>query len=225
MSIDELPTRLYRAFSELGKALSNEHRLRMLNLLMQRAMSVDELAEQIEQSTANTSAHLKVLHTARLVTRRREGKRVFYEIASSEAANLWLALRETGLKQLPGVRALMRQYASDPSSLSLLDSRELLDKITRREVILLDLRPKAEYDVGHLPHARSVPLTELRTRLGELPRDKQIVAYCRGPFCVGAIESVQLLRDNDFDAHMLHESVTEWRAADWPLESVEEAMQ
>ncbi len=221
MSLQELPPTLYEVFAQVGKALSSPHRLRILNLLSQRDWSVDELADALGQSTANTSAHLQVLRQAVLVERRRQGKRVYYSIAGEQAASLWLTLRDMGLTELPNARELMRRYRGEPRSLSLLNSDELRDKIASGEIVLLDLRPSREYESGHLPWARSIPLDELEERIAELPADKKIVAYCRGPYCVGAITSVETLREYGRDAHILRESVLEWRALGLSLETAE----
>lgn len=213
MNLEDLPSTLYDAFSRVGKALSSSHRLRILNILSQSEMAVDELANRIGHSTANTSTHLKVLRQARLVKRRKEGKRVYYQIANENALRLWLALRDTGLSELPEVRELMDQYADEPDSLSVLDGDELIEQARRGEIILLDLRKPREYESGHLPHARSIPASELEDRIDELPRGQRIVAYCRGPYCVAEIKSAARLRERGFEVRRLHDSVLEWRAA------------
>lgn len=222
MSLQQLPTNLYEAFAQVGKALSNPHRLRILNLLSQCDLAVDELASALDQSKANTSAHLKVLRQSKMVDRRRDGKRVYYRIAGDQAAAVWMVLRDMGLRELPRARELMRRHRQDDKAdFSLLDSAELREKIATGEVMLLDLRPAREFAAGHLPHAQSIPLTELEDRLDELPLNKSIVAYCRGPYCVGAITSVELLRNAGRDAYILRESVLEWRAHQLELETTE----
>ena len=212
MTLEELPDRMYEQFARLGQALSDPTRLRMLNRLCQTELSVRELAEPLGHSPANTSAHLQVLRRARLVTKRKEGRRVIYSIAGDQALRLWLAVRDTALEQLPEVREAIRQYACDEALLPDLSGDELLRKVERGEIALLDLRPAKEYHSGHLPQARSIPHTELADRIDELDRDKTIVAYCRGPWCVAAIKSVQQLRELGLEVRRLPGGVAEWRA-------------
>ena len=213
MSLQDLPATIFDKLSHVGKALSNAHRLRILNILSHSEVGVDQLADRLGQSRANTSTHLKVLRQAHLVSRRREGKRVFYRIANENALRLWLSLRDTGLAQLPEVRELMRQYADDPKRLSLLADDDVIERAERGDIVLLDLRKPGEFEAGHLPHARSIPASELRERIDELPAEKSIVAYCRGPYCVAEIQSVQALREKGFDVYRLREDFLEWRAA------------
>lgn len=217
MSLENLPPTLYDAFSRIGKAVSSGHRLRILNILAQGEMSVDDLSARLGQSAANTSTHLKVLRQAHLVTRRKEGKRVFYGIANDNALRLWLSLRDMGLNELPEVRELMHRYAEEPHTLSILEGEDLVEKAGRGEVLLLDLRFPHEFEAGHLPHARSIPASELEDRIEELPLNQTIIAYCRGPYCVAAIKSVKKLRDHGLDARRIREGVLEWRAAGRPL--------
>lgn len=219
MKLEQLPNQLYKQFANVGQALSNATRLRILNLLCQTERSVDDLADKLDQSVANTSAHLKVLKQARLVEGRKEGRRVFYGLAGEPALRLWLALRDMGMQALPEVREAMRTYASEDALLPDLVGEELLDKVRRGEVVLVDLRPDEEYEAGRVPHARSIPSAELEARLNELPKDREVVAYCRGPYCVAAIESVRRLRDAGFDARRMREGIAEWKAAGLPIET------
>ncbi len=212
MTLEELPERMYEQFAELGQALSDPTRLRILNRLCQSELSVRELADPLGHSAANTSAHLQVLRRARLVTKRKEGRQVIYSIASDRALRLWLALRDTALEQIPEVREAMRKYASDEALLPDLSGDELLEKVKGGEIELLDLRSSKEYESGHLPEARSIPHTELADRISELDPDKTVVAYCRGPWCVAAIKSVQILRDQGLDVRRLPGGVAEWRS-------------
>ena len=217
-SLEQLPATLYRAFAQVGNALSNENRLRVLNLLAQGEMGVDEIAQRLGQSTPNTSIHLKVLREAHLIERRREGRRTLYRIADDSALSLWLALRDTGLSRIPEVRELMSRYAEEPDTLSFLDEEQLHQKAAGGDIVLVDLRSRREYEAGHLPHARSIPAAELEARIAELPADRTIVAYCRGPFCVTAIKSVARLRDAGLPVQRLREGVLEWKVAGRPLE-------
>lgn len=219
MSLEQLPDQLYKQFANVGQALSNGTRLRILNLLCQTERSVDDLADKLGHSVANTSAHLKVLKQARLVEGRKEGRRVFYRLAGEPALRLWLALRDMGLEALPEVREAMRTHASEEALLPDFAGDELLEKVRRGDVVLLDLRPTEEYESGRIPHARSIPSGELEKRLSELPKDREVVAYCRGPYCVAAIKSVKRLRDAGIDARRMREGIAEWKAAGLPVET------
>lgn len=218
MPPDNLPATLYESFARIGKALGSEHRLRVLNILAQAELPVDELARRLDQSMANTSTHLRILREARLVTRRQEGKRAYYGLAGDNARQLWLALRDMGLAELPEVRELMSLYVDNPDDLSLFDGSDLIEKARRGDLFLLDLRPRVEFESGHLPGARSIPADELEERIEELPKGQRIVAYCRGPYCIAALKSVELLKKAGLSAHRLREGVLEWTAAQHSLE-------
>lgn len=218
MTLENLPAHLYEQFARMGKALSDPTRLKILNLLCQTERSVDNLAEKLGHSSANTSAHLKVLQRAQLISRRKEGRRVFYRLAGEPALRLWLALRDTGLEQLPQAREAMNKYASEPQVVPDLGGQELLAKVKAGDVVLLDLRPSEEYDSGHLPNARSIPYAELEDRIEELDDHRRVVAYCRGPYCVAAIKGVDELRQHGIDARRLSGGVAEWRAAGHDVE-------
>lgn len=223
MLLEELPAHLYQQFARVGHALSDPTRLRIMNLLAQTERSVDVLAEMLGHSSANTSAHLKVLQQARLVDNRKEGRRVYYTIASEQALRLWLSLRDTGLQQIPEVREAMRALTDEDALLVNLSGEALLDKVESGEVLLLDLRPTEEYDSGHLPGARSIPFSELEAQMRNLPEGCDIVAYCRGPFCVAAIKGVAALRGAGLNARRLSRGVAEWRADGNKLQRTENA--
>lgn len=218
MTLEDLPARLYEQFATVGQALADPTRLRILNLLCQSERSVDDLAGHLDHSAANTSAHLKVLQQAHLVERRKEGRRVYYRIAGEHGLRLWLALRDMGLEELPEVREAMRLHASEPALLPDLRGPELLEKVRRGEVVLLDLRPAEEFASGRIPRARSIPYHELEGRMGELDPSVSVVAYCRGPYCVAAIKGVERLREHGLDARRLPGGIAEWRAAGMPVE-------
>lgn len=218
MSLENLPDHLYRVFATLGRATSDPTRLRILNLLCQTERSVDDLASRLGHSQPNMSAHLKVLAQANLITRRKEGRYVFYRLTSRRALRLWLALRDMGLQEIPAAREAMSTYAQEPALLPDLWGAELLEKVRSGEVTLLDLRPIEEFEAGHLPGARSLPADELAQRMRTLGADLTIVAYCRGPFCVAAIKSVARLRDAGFDVRRLRGGVAEWLDAGLELD-------
>jgi rhodanese-related sulfurtransferase len=183
----------------------------MLDLLAQAPRTVDELARASGQSTANTSQHLQALHAAGMVTRAREGTSVRYAIAGDEALSLWLALRDTSVRQLAEVERAARDYLGE--DVDAIDRDELIERLRTGDVVLIDVRPAEEYDAGHIDGARSVPIQELQERLAKLPADREIVAYCRGPFCAYAHEAVRTLEAAGHRARRLQEGWPEWQRA------------
>ena len=195
----------------MGKAFASPVRLELLDLLAQASRSVEELAGASGQSTANTSQHLKALRAAGMVTRTREGTRVRYAIAGDDALRPWLALRDASLVQLAEVERAARDYLG--ADVEAIDRDELRERLARGDVLVLDVRPAEEYAAGHIDGARSIPLDELEERLAELPADREIVAYCRGPFCAYAHEAVRRLRRAGMQARRLEDGWPEWRLA------------
>jgi rhodanese-related sulfurtransferase/biotin operon repressor len=218
--MENLPSRLYQQFARVGHALSSPQRIKVLNLLCQSARSVEELADELGQSAANTSAHLKVLREAHLIEIRREGRKVYCSLVSNSAIRLWMALRDFSLEEVPEVREMMREYAQEDVSIEKVVVGEFLEMVRAGEALLLDIRPASEFEAGHLPLARSIPFDELEDRLRELPRDKIILIYRRSPFCIGSVKAVQLLQKAGFRAKRLREGVAEWRAAGRTLEGM-----
>ncbi len=215
---------LYAEFAVLGKALSNPHRLELLDLLAQGERSVEELAREAALSLANASAHLQVLRQARLVEAEKRGLNVVYRLAAPEVFQLWRTLRDVGSARLAEIDRLVENYFADRDELEAVDKEELLRLLKDEAVIVIDVRPELEYEQGHIPAARSVPVENLKRRLAELPRDVEIVAYCRGPYCVYSDQAVRLLHHHGFRARRLIEGFPEWRAAGYPVE-MEEAAQ
>src|SRR3982074_2153976 len=213
MSHRAFKDRLYAEFATIGKALANAHRLELLDLLGQGERSVDELAQEIGQSLANTSAHLQVLRQARLVEADKRGLNVVYRLAASEVFTLGRTLRDLGTDRLAEIDRLVETYLTDRSSLAAVDIAELRRLVDEGTVILLDVRPELEYRQGHIAGARSIPVAELERRLAELPRDREVVADCRGPYCVYSGEAGQLLQRNGFQVRRFAEGSPEWRAA------------
>src|SRR5216683_2695892 len=205
--------RLYAEFATIGKALASAHRLELLDLLGQGERSVDELAQEIGQTLANTSAHLQVLRQARLVEADKRGLNVVYRLAATEVFTLWRTLRDLGTVRLAEIDRLVETYLTDRSSLAAVDIAELRRLVDEGKVTLLDVRPEVEYRQGHIPGARSIPVAELERRLAELPSDREVVAYCRGPYCVYSDEAGQLLQRNGFQVRRFAEGFPEWRAA------------
>jgi rhodanese-related sulfurtransferase len=195
----------------MGKAFASPVRLELLDLLAQAPRTVDGLASATGQSNANISQHLQALHAAGLVTREREGTSVRYEIAGTEALRLWLALRDASTARLAEVERAAREYLGN--DVQVIGRAELLDRLARGDAVLIDVRPEEEYLAGHIEGARSIPLEELEQRLAELPPDREIVAYCRGPFCAFAHEAVRRLTSTGHAARRLDEGWPEWRLA------------
>jgi rhodanese-related sulfurtransferase len=218
MSHRAFKDRLYAEFALVGKALASPHRLELLDLLGQGERSVDELAQELGQSLANTSAHLQVLRQARLVEADKRGLNVVYRLAAPEVFDLWRTVRDLGAARLAEVDRLVETYLTDRASLSAVDIAELRRLLEGGSVTLLDVRPALEYGQGHIPGARSIPVAELERRLAEVPRDREVVAYCRGPYCVYADEAAQLLQQYGFNVRRLEEGFPEWRAAGLPVE-------
>jgi rhodanese-related sulfurtransferase len=200
---------LFEAIAVMGKAFASPRRLELLDLLAQGPRSVDELAGASGQSNANTSQHLQALHGAGLVTRRRDGLRVRYALAGDDVLALWLSLREASAARLAEVQRAAREYLGD--EVEAIGRDELIARMARGDVVLVDVRPAEEFDAGHIDGAQSIPITELRQRLDELPSDREIVAYCRGPFCAYAHEAVRTLRSEGRAARRLEDGWPEWR--------------
>ena len=210
---------LYAEFAVLGKALANPHRLELLDLLAQGERSVEELAKEAALGLANASAHLQVLRRARLVEAEKRGLNVVYRLAGPEVFRLWQTLREVGSARLAEIDRLVENYFTDREELEAVDKEELLRLMADEAVTVIDTRPEVEYEQGHIAAARSVPVGKLRRELAELPRDVEVVAYCRGPYCVFSDEAVRLLHRHGFKARRLSEGFPEWRAAGYPVET------
>jgi rhodanese-related sulfurtransferase/DNA-binding HxlR family transcriptional regulator len=203
---------VFEAIAVMGKAFSSPVRLELLDLLAQAPRTVDELARATDQTNANASQHLQALHAAGLVTRRREGTRVRYAVAGDEALRVWLALREASAARLAEVERAARDYLGD--EVEAIGREELVQRLARGDIVLVDVRPEPEFAAGHIDGARSIPLGDLQRRLDELPADREVVAYCRGPFCAYAHDAVRRLRAAGRDARRLDEGWPEWRLAD-----------
>jgi rhodanese-related sulfurtransferase/DNA-binding HxlR family transcriptional regulator len=202
---------LFEAIALMGKAFASPRRLELLDLLAQGPRTVDQLAQACGQSRANTSQHLQALHAAGLVTRERDGTKVRYAIAGEDALRLWLDLRDVSTARLAEVERAAREYLGE--EVERIGRDELVQRMRRGDVVLVDVRPAEEYAAGHIEGARSVPLEELEGRLGELPASQEIVAYCRGPFCAYAHEAVRRLQASGRAARRLDEGWPEWKLA------------
>lgn len=212
-------TRIYDQFARIGKALAAPGRLELVDLLVQGERSVDALAREAQMSIANASQHLQVLLAARLVDTRRDAQRTYYRLASPSVIELWLTLQRTAESQLAELPAVARQYLGHVE-LEPIDRAELARRIEAGTVLLIDVRPEEEFAQGHLPGAVSVPLEALETwARDKAPKRKQIVAYCRGPYCVYAIQAVAVLRKRGLRATRAQDGVAEWRAAGYSVET------
>jgi rhodanese-related sulfurtransferase len=208
---------LFDAFAETARALASGRRAEIVDVLAQGERSVEELAGEVGQSLANTSHHLRSLARAGLVATRRDGTRIYYRLAGERVAELWAALREVAVEHVAGIDRLAEDYLGDRSDLRVVGRRELADLVADGAVIVLDVRPPAEYAAGHIPGARSVPPDSVRRQLEALPEDADIVAYCRGPYCVYADEAVRELSRHGYRARRLEDGFPEWKRAGLPV--------
>jgi rhodanese-related sulfurtransferase/DNA-binding CsgD family transcriptional regulator len=215
----EIKDQLYEQVARIGKAVASPKRLELIELLCQGEKSVELLAEQAGISVKLASAHLRELRLARLVDTRKEGKYVLYRLASASVADLWVALRAQAEERLVELQVALTNLVSQGGALEGIDRKTMLKKAAAGELLVLDVRPAEEYAVAHLPHARSLPVDELKKRLAELPKDTPVVAYCRGPFCLMAKNAVDLLRKRGYQAFHLSDGVAEWRARGLPITS------
>lgn len=213
---------LYTQVARIGKAVCSPKRLELIELLCQGEKPVERLAAEAEISVKLASAHLKELRLAHLVESRKEGKNVFYRLNSEAVADFWVAIRSLAEDSLLELRAALAKLSRHSHELTPMTREELLVRAKRGDVRVLDVRPETEYATGHLPFAQSMPLEELKKRLDELPRDKPVVAYCRGPFCLMAVEAVELLTKHGFEAIRLEDGVAEWRVHGLPVEAAEQ---
>lgn len=214
---------LFDALAESAKALANGRRAELVDVLAQGERSVEELAGEIHQSVANTSQHLQRLLRAGLVRSRREGTRVVYSLASPGVTTLWRTMRDTAEQHVADLDRLARAYVGDRSTLDTMTRDELRRRLRTGDVVVLDVRPEAEFRAGHVAGALSVPVRDLRSRLREIPTGSQVVAYCRGPWCVYADEAVRVLVEDGRPAARLEDGFPEWAAAGLPVESAYDA--
>ncbi|KKL72080.1 hypothetical protein LCGC14_2088490 [marine sediment metagenome] len=208
---------IYEQFARIGKAVSSPKRLELLDLLCQSERTVETLASETGMTVANTSQHLHVLRAARLVEAEREGLYVKYRLTDEAVCEFFRNVRMLAEKRLAEVEHIARQFLEGREGLEPVDRDSLLKRVREGEVTVLDVRPVEEYRAGHIPGAVSIPLKELERRLAELPRDQEIVAYCRGPYCVLALRAVEILRSRGFHAVRLEDGVPDWRARGYPI--------
>lgn len=208
---------LYDGFASTAKALASGRRVELLDVLAQGERSVEDLAEVVDLAVANCSQHLQVLRRVGLVTARRDGNRVVYRLASDRVVDLLDLVREVSFDRSPAVREAAEAYLGGP--VESVSRQELVARLSTGEIVVLDVRPAHEFEAGHIPAARSIPIGELETRLGELPDGVEVVAYCRGRFCAFADQAVRTLESTGRRARRLEGGLPEWRRAGHPVEA------
>ncbi|WP_103665238.1 ArsR/SmtB family transcription factor [Gracilimonas amylolytica] len=218
MKTREFKKKLYKQLAVVTKALSNPTRLEILDLIAQGPVPVEYIAEHIDQPVANASQHLQVLKKSGLVETERKGKYNYYRMAGKQVYDVWNSLRAIGFSRNSEIEDLLNDYRSKKSGLKTISRDELLRKMEEDDVYLIDVRPSEEFELGHIKNAVSLPKVELGERLDELPKDKEVVAYCRGPLCLMADEAVRFLKENGFNAVRLDEGFPEWKAIDLPVD-------
>ena len=208
---------LFDGFAEVAKALANGRRAEIVDLLTQGERPVEEIAAEIDQSVANTSHHLRAMARAGLLRTRRDGTRIFYAVASERVAALWAAVRDVATDHVAGLDRLTDAYLGDRAGLQSISRKELAARLRRGDLVVLDIRPEPEFRSGHIAGARSVPMSELRRHLRALPKDIDVVAYCRGPYCVYADDAVRELTRRGYRAQRLEDGYPEWQRAGLPV--------
>lgn len=210
---------LYEQFARISRAMANPHRLELLDLLAQGERTVEDLAALSGMSIANASQHLQQLRAARLVEVRREGLYGYYRLADERVFRAWQAIRDLGTARIAEIERLEEDFLGDRQRLETVDAEELAARLEGGEIVVLDVRPHEEYQAGHIPGALSVPVAEMESYLRLLPRDREIVAYCRGPYCVFSDEAVALLKAYGFKASRLREGLPDWRLRGLPVQT------
>jgi rhodanese-related sulfurtransferase/DNA-binding HxlR family transcriptional regulator len=208
---------LFDAFAEVAKALASGRRAEIVDLLAQGDRSVDEISDEIGQSVANTSHHLRAMARAGLLSTRRDGTRIYYALSGEKVEALWAALREVAAEHVAGIERLTEAYLGNRDGLEAISRKELAARLRRGDLVVLDVRPEPEFRAGHIAGARSVPVTELRRNLRALPKDVDVVAYCRGPYCVYADDAVRELNRRGYRAQRLEDGYPEWKQAGLPV--------
>jgi len=217
MADREAKDALFDAFAEVAKALGSGRRAEIVDVLAQGERSVEEVADELAQSVANTSHHLRALARAGLVRTRRDGTRIYYALASDKVVGLWASMRDVAAEHVAGIERLAAAYLGDRDGLEAISRDELSARLRRGDLIVLDVRPEPEFRAGHIAGARSVPVGELRRHLRSLPKDAEVVAYCRGPYCVYADDAVRELRRRGYQAQRLEDGFPEWKRAGLPV--------
>jgi rhodanese-related sulfurtransferase len=218
MNKREFKDKVYEELAKITKAMSNPHRLEIIELLAQGEFSVEQIANLTNLSVANASQHLQVLKSSQLVDITRQGNFIHYRLANGNVFKAWRALRELGVERIASIEKLITDFRTAKQSLESVTIDQLLEKIKEQNVTIIDVRPEAEFNSGHIPNAISIPIEQLTKRLKELPKRSEIIAYCRGPFCVYADEAIAILLKNGYKAKRLEEGFPDWQAEDLPVQ-------
>lgn len=213
----------YGHLARIGKALASPKRLELLDLLCQTERTVEQLAEQAEMSVANTSQHLQALEAAQLVRGRKQGRFVIFSVADAVVCDFFRSYRTVAEQQLAEMERIRRLFLDDPGELYPVDAETLMERVKKKKVVVIDVRPEEEYRAGHIRGALGIPMEKLKSRLAKLPRRKDIVAYCRGPYCMFAVDAVRMLRSRGLRAFRMDLSVHDWSALGLPLATGTEA--
>ncbi len=215
----EFKDAVFEQFARIAYAFSSPKRLEVIDVLAQGERDVDSLTKQTSMTIANTSRHLQILKNARLVESRREGVRIYYRLADKDVFKCWKFLQSLAEKRLSEIKEITQAYLKDRECLDSISLGELWERIQKKDIIVLDVRPSVEYKKAHISGSISIPLQELKNRLNEIPRDKEVVAYCRGPYCVLSPEAIVLLNKAGYHALRLNDGLPEWQNAGFPVES------
>ena len=218
MNKREFKDKVYQELAKITKALSNPHRLEIIELLAQGEYSVEQIAAQTNVSIANASQHLQLLKTSQLVEINRQGNFIYYRLANTNVFKAWKALRELGVERISSIEKIIKDFKQAKFSFESLSINQLIIKLEKGRVTILDVRPEAEYKKGHIANAVSIPIEQLGKRLNELPKRNEIITYCRGPFCVFADEAVALLSKKGYNAIRLEEGYPDWQLEGLPIE-------
>jgi rhodanese-related sulfurtransferase/DNA-binding transcriptional ArsR family regulator len=219
MSTETMKRELYQSIAKVAQALASGNRLQLLEFMAQGERSVDALAAMAGVTVANASQHLQALRRAGLVTARKEGQRVYYRVAGDDVVRLYDGLRVVAESRLAEVRQLVKEFLGDRGALEPVLAEELLARAKKGLVTVLDVRPREEFEAGHLPGAVNIPMDRLESELARLPKKREVVAYCRGPYCLMSFDAVLKLRQRGWKARRLNEGYPEWKAAGLPVES------
>jgi rhodanese-related sulfurtransferase/DNA-binding transcriptional ArsR family regulator len=211
MATSSIKEQVYQELSRVTHAISNPKRMELIDVLSQKGYSVEELSKEILMSIASTSQHLQVLKSAKLVETERQGNFIIYSITDDSVLKLVAVVKELGFRKIAEIERLITDFKTDKNILESITLDDLLARSKKEKVMLIDVRPEDEYNAGHIPNAVSIPLTQLKKRLNELPKNKTIVAYCRGPLCVMAADAIKLLNQKKFTAIRMEDGYVEWK--------------
>lgn len=211
MAATSIKERVYREFSRVSHAISNPRRIELIDVLSQKDYSVEELSKEMAMSMASTSQHLQVLKSAKLVETQRRGNFIIYSITDDSVLRLVSVVKELGFRKIAEAEQLISDFKADKTMLESITLDDLVARSKKEKVMLIDVRPEDEYNAGHIPNAVSIPLAQLKKRLGELPRNKTIIAYCRGPLCVMSADAVKILREKKIKAIRMEDGYVEWK--------------